>query len=243
MVLLLSCTDTPDPNELATMEEAVAIVAEWNQIKLARLQQKVDELGKRPTETQRLSDLQEWLTMMQGEWSAEQLHDETKALLTRQRLDVNGTIAQCISRIEHFQRMKPTNTRHHLYLQFNKEYLIYEVISLMETLYGTSDITFATCCDIQAATNFNPESSGLSTSVVLSNRSAAFDVEIGEVQVLHNDRPVAAEVTQMNDILLVNFTPSAQGDYKIKYLTRASVMDTTIVERVELSLNQLAKNE
>ena len=126
----------------------------------------------------------------------------------------------------------------YLMWKMNKLLVQRELIQQVSLQIGTHDLSFSVCCGVNVTSNMNKQNVGKEVSIVLTNPTSGVEMTYRDVKVMNENVIVDSEITLIDDVAIVRFTPTEKGDYKIKFESVAATRQTTNVEQQEVTLGK-----
>ncbi len=240
---ILSCQEPDHSKEIENVQIATSTLRFQCQRMFSEMENSVVEKGSRASDVAVLETAKEILGKVANAESddTQQLINELQEYL-KNEAELLDEISPHLDRLNYFaNRIKAINEEMPVSLaaanwELSNVFIQDDLLQHYAEKLGAQDLTFSS--GINAATNFNDASIGKPTSVVLQGTFPGS--KISNIHVMVDQEEVEAEVTEMNDIVLVNFTPTKKGKYSVKFDSHLSTYDTTGVSTSAISINELS---
>lgn len=246
-LLAYSCKNEDNSKEIGTLEEAAIKIKNENHNSFIDLRKHVEEMGQRPVDVEKLQNLESILYLINNPQFPQHKYLQD-SLLSRfyddppfkYHIEDQLTLLNYYSNkvdsteISDIPSISEANWKLTLALMEDR------IIKYYQPKFGASDFVFSGCCGVNAATNYDNTQVGKPTSIVLQNESPDVEMKFSKVRVMVANQEIEAEVTEMNEIVLVNFTPNKKGDYRVQFMSSVDSYDTTITQNMDISLTDLA---
>ncbi|MCR9248960.1 MAG: hypothetical protein NXI20_00995 [bacterium] len=245
--LASSCNENTEQEEVSTLAEATKTIKNFNLSRYDDIKTHVANMGNRPLDMVEFQKLESLLRLVNN-WKFSQNQALQDTLLNSFEEDprFQQKVKDQILKLTHYStKIDSTNISEmgsvpEANCKLTIALLEDRIINYYYPKFGVSDNIFSQCCGVNAATNYDNTQVGKPTSIILQNESHDVEMKFSKVRVMVADEEIEAEITEMNKIVLVNFTPNKKGDYRVQFMSSVESYDTTITQNMDISLTDIA---
>ncbi len=228
----VNCTREHTNSESQTIDTALEYFVLENERDFLALESSVQERGNKQDELRMIENLSDILNLPNNNLNSLQ----AAVLDFEKTYGSTGSPKQTQERIAMIRTLANQKDSDQ-YMALNRQFLNRHVISIAKRNVGASDFSFDGFETVKLTSNIKNAKPGQDVAVVLNNLDHASGGSFSDISIKQDGQDIEKSVTRLENMAIVNFTPSGNGKLQIAFKSSVPIGDSAVAKQMALDLN------